>query len=197
MRTLASESPRILSRAAGVLPALRGRLEPAIAAALVVGYLLLFSWLSVRRHQTYHSLGADLGLFDQIFWNTVHGRPFESTMSLAWTDPHSFFADHLTLYRKRPVYWYLQTPKKRYGVWIFHERLTRDTGMSYLNCAFAVGQIPHERILNSMRLFAKEIMPQFRDYVPDQAAYPRGKHWLVGAGAATARSAEELRGHPG
>ena len=43
MRTLASESPRILSRAAGVLPALRGRLEPAIAAALVVGYLLLFS----------------------------------------------------------------------------------------------------------------------------------------------------------
>src|SRR2546421_7643444 len=102
MRTLASESPRILSRAAGVLPALRGRLEPAIAAALVVGYLLLFSWLSVRRHQTYHSLGADLGLFDQIFWNTVHGRPFESTMSLAWTDPHSFFADHFS-----PVLWLL------------------------------------------------------------------------------------------
>jgi alkanesulfonate monooxygenase SsuD/methylene tetrahydromethanopterin reductase-like flavin-dependent oxidoreductase (luciferase family) len=77
------------------------------------------------------------------------------------------------------------------------ERLTRETGMSYLNCAFAVGQIPQQRILNSMRLFAKEVMPRFRDYVPDQAGYPRGKHWLVGAGAATARSAEELRGHPG
>jgi alkanesulfonate monooxygenase SsuD/methylene tetrahydromethanopterin reductase-like flavin-dependent oxidoreductase (luciferase family) len=77
------------------------------------------------------------------------------------------------------------------------ERLTLETGMTYLNCAFAVGQIPQDRILNSMRLFAKEVMPRFRDYVPDQASYPRGKHWLVGAGAATARSAEELRGHPG
>jgi alkanesulfonate monooxygenase SsuD/methylene tetrahydromethanopterin reductase-like flavin-dependent oxidoreductase (luciferase family) len=77
------------------------------------------------------------------------------------------------------------------------ECLTRDTGMTYLNCAFAVGQIPHAKILNSMRLFAKEVMPRFRGYEPQQASYPRGEHWLVGAGAATARSAEELRGHPG
>jgi alkanesulfonate monooxygenase SsuD/methylene tetrahydromethanopterin reductase-like flavin-dependent oxidoreductase (luciferase family) len=77
------------------------------------------------------------------------------------------------------------------------EGLTRVTGMTYLNCAFAVGQIPHASILNSMRLFAREIMPRFRDYVPDQSVYPRGEHWLAGAAAATARSAEELRGHPG
>jgi alkanesulfonate monooxygenase SsuD/methylene tetrahydromethanopterin reductase-like flavin-dependent oxidoreductase (luciferase family) len=61
------------------------------------------------------------------------------------------------------------------------ERLTRETGMTYLNCAFAVGQIPQAKILNSMRLFARDVMPRFRDYT----------------GAATARSAEELRGHPG
>jgi len=93
-----------------------------------------------------------------------------------------------------------------YDVWLFGtpdvvaskiERLTHETGMTYLNCAFAVGQIPHAKILNSMRLFAKEIMPRFRAYEPDQSAYQRGQHWLVGAGAATARSAEELRGHPG
>jgi alkanesulfonate monooxygenase SsuD/methylene tetrahydromethanopterin reductase-like flavin-dependent oxidoreductase (luciferase family) len=77
------------------------------------------------------------------------------------------------------------------------ERLTRETGMTYLNCAFAVGQIPQAKILNSMRLFARDVMPRFRDYTPDQASYARGEHWLVGAGAATARSAEELRGHPG
>jgi hypothetical protein len=39
----------------------------------------------------------------------------------------SFFVEHLKLYDKRPIYWYLQTPKKRYAIWIFHERLTRDT----------------------------------------------------------------------
>jgi uncharacterized membrane protein len=84
------------------MPALRGRLEPVIAAAFVLCYLLILGWLSVRRHETYHSLGPDLGLFDQIFWNTVHGRPFESTMSLGWTEPHSFFADHFP-----PALWLL------------------------------------------------------------------------------------------
>ena len=33
----------------------------------------------------------------------------------------------LKLYRKRPVYWLLQSPKKKYGVWVFHERLTGDS----------------------------------------------------------------------
>lgn len=38
-----------------------------------------------------------------------------------------FFKDHIQLYRKRPVYWFLQSPQKKYGVWIFHERFTKDT----------------------------------------------------------------------
>jgi hypothetical protein len=39
----------------------------------------------------------------------------------------NFFKDHIQQYRKRPVYWLLQSPDKRYGVWLFHERLTKDT----------------------------------------------------------------------
>ncbi len=39
----------------------------------------------------------------------------------------TFFKQHIQQYRKRPVYWYLQSPKKRYGIWAFHERLTNDT----------------------------------------------------------------------
>ncbi|MFO7907045.1 MAG: BrxA family protein [Planctomycetota bacterium] len=27
----------------------------------------------------------------------------------------------------RPVYWLLQSPKKKYGIWVFHERLTADS----------------------------------------------------------------------
>jgi hypothetical protein len=34
---------------------------------------------------------------------------------------------HVKLYRKRPIYWLLQSPQKRYGLYIFHERLTKDT----------------------------------------------------------------------
>jgi len=34
---------------------------------------------------------------------------------------------HIKWYRKRPVYWLLQSPKKLYGVYLFHERLTKDT----------------------------------------------------------------------
>ena len=38
-----------------------------------------------------------------------------------------FFKWHLSLYRKRPVYWLLQSPGRNYGVYLFHERITRDT----------------------------------------------------------------------
>jgi hypothetical protein len=34
---------------------------------------------------------------------------------------------HLKWYRKRPPYWLLQSPKKLYGLYLFHERVTRDT----------------------------------------------------------------------
>src|SRR5438445_7527560 len=77
----------------------RGRLdrvEPSIVAALALTYFLLFSVLSVLRHLTYHSFGSDLGLFDQVFWNTTQGRFFESTMSLAQPQPHSYFGDHFS-----------------------------------------------------------------------------------------------------
>ena len=39
----------------------------------------------------------------------------------------TFFKEHIQKYRKRPVYWLLQSPGKTYGVWLFHERLTQDT----------------------------------------------------------------------
>lgn len=34
---------------------------------------------------------------------------------------------HLKWYRKRPVYWPLQSPKRTYGLYLFHERITPDT----------------------------------------------------------------------
>lgn len=52
-------------------------------------------------------------------------------------------------------------------------RMTQYTGVTYLNCTFNIGQIPHRKIMRSMELFATKVMPHFRNYMPDQAAYPR------------------------
>ncbi len=38
-----------------------------------------------------------------------------------------FIQYHLKIYRKRPVYWYIQSAKRSYGFVIFHEKITRDT----------------------------------------------------------------------
>lgn len=78
------------------------RSEGRIAFGLAAAYFILYSTLSVLRHQSYHSFGFDLGLFDQVFWNTTQGRPFESTMSQASPIPHSLLGDHFS-----PAFWFL------------------------------------------------------------------------------------------
>jgi len=51
-----------------------------------------------------------------------------------------FYKAHVQQYRKRPVYWLLQSPKRNYSVYVFHERMTADTlhllrGAEYLGGA--------------------------------------------------------------
>ncbi len=67
-----------------------------IALALATVYFLVYSTLAVLRHESYHSFGFDLGLFNQVFWNTTQGRLFESTMSQALPIPHSLLGDHFS-----------------------------------------------------------------------------------------------------
>jgi hypothetical protein len=38
-----------------------------------------------------------------------------------------FWRDHVKRYRKRPIYWLIQSPKKSYSLYLFHERATADT----------------------------------------------------------------------
>jgi uncharacterized membrane protein len=72
------------------------RHEERIALAMVLVYVLVFGSLSLVRHWAFHSTALDLGVFDQVLWNTVHGRFMESTLSLERCDPHSFFLDHFS-----------------------------------------------------------------------------------------------------
>lgn len=66
----------------------------AFAAAVIA--VIAFGALALVRHWTFHSTASDLAVFDQVLWNTVHGRFMESTLSLARCEPHSFFGDHFS-----------------------------------------------------------------------------------------------------
>jgi uncharacterized membrane protein len=79
----------------------RGRVN-AIAIGISSAYFVTFAALSIARHLSYHSRGYDMGVFDQIFWNTIHGRPFESTLAQGIASPHSFLGDHFS-----PILWTL------------------------------------------------------------------------------------------
>lgn len=43
------------------------------------------------------------------------------------TPAQSFWRFHFQMYRKRPVYWPFQSPKRLYTVWVFHEKFGPDT----------------------------------------------------------------------
>ncbi len=51
-----------------------------VVAGLVLFYVLLMSTLSILRHDSFHSGGYDLGVFDQVIWNSLHGRLYESSI---------------------------------------------------------------------------------------------------------------------
>jgi uncharacterized membrane protein len=72
------------------------RHQGVVALGLGAVYSALYIALSVLRHESYHSFGFDLGLFNQVFWNTTQGRMFESTMSQALPVPHSLLGDHFS-----------------------------------------------------------------------------------------------------
>jgi uncharacterized membrane protein len=103
----------VLSRRYPLLLERLARNEERIAIALVVLYALVFGALSLIRHWSFHSTGLDLGVFDQVIWNTSQGRFMESTLSLDRCTPHSFLGDHFSpiLIALVPLYWIAPHPE--------------------------------------------------------------------------------------
>ena len=87
------------------------RYEGRLALVLVLLYAVVFGSLALIRHWAFHSTALDLGVFDQVLWNTVHGRFMESTLSLERCDPHSFFLDHFSPALLLIVPFYLVVPR--------------------------------------------------------------------------------------
>jgi len=62
-----------------------------LVAAFILIYLLTFITLALIKHYSYQTYAFDLGIFDQVMWNTLHGRLFECTII-----GHNYLGDHFT-----------------------------------------------------------------------------------------------------
>ena len=81
-----------------------------------MAYILLFSWLSITRHYSFHTDAYDVGNVNQAFWNTVHGRPLYFTnwrgveLTLA-TDSRLAMHVEPIYFLIAPIYWLWQRPE--------------------------------------------------------------------------------------
>ncbi len=65
-----------------------------LAWGLILLYIITFTWLAILRHASFNSSGFDLGIYDQITWNTLHGRFFFYTTT---GQPALHFSNHASL----------------------------------------------------------------------------------------------------
>lgn len=72
------------------------------AWALLIIYVVAFSWMAIRQHDGFHTNALDLAKFDQAIWNTSRGRPFHTTL-IQDSIIQSHFSPIFALYA--PLYW--------------------------------------------------------------------------------------------
>lgn len=58
------------------------RTANVIFILLFLAYCAVFGTLSLLRHNSFHSGGYDLGIFDQAIWNSLNGRLLENTIMI-------------------------------------------------------------------------------------------------------------------
>lgn len=73
-----------------------------LAIALLLVYVVVFSTLTIRQHQSFNTNALDLAKFDQSIWNTAHGRPYQITIGENLVI-QSHFSPALALFA--PLYW--------------------------------------------------------------------------------------------
>lgn len=99
--------------------------SPMVWTAIFTGgYAVLMSIITVLKHLSYHSHAFDLGIFDQVLWNTVYGDPFYSSLL-----GRHFFGEHLS-----PILWLLAQAYRIYA----HPAII----LVLQSCALASGAIP-------------------------------------------------------
>ncbi len=81
------------------------RIALLIVFAFISAYSALFTFLAVAQHEAHHTSVFDLGVYDQIIWNTAHGRILTYCAEPDFGD--NFLATHLQpiLILLAPLYW--------------------------------------------------------------------------------------------
>ncbi|MBW2308570.1 MAG: hypothetical protein JRG73_16715 [Deltaproteobacteria bacterium] len=112
----------------------RGRFEPEVARKLAAMADADGIMVIDRGHpddiasRVYAALCTALGEEDAAeVVQAATGRPGDPETELRGFFQRDFFKQHIQQYRKRPIYWFLQSSGKRYGVVLFHEKITPDT----------------------------------------------------------------------
>jgi len=97
----------------------------ALATVMIAAYITTFAILAVLRHNAFGTDLHDLGLYDQMLWNTLRGRPFHCTLWQLTGDAdyaggydlarfgYNFLAEHFMpiLLLLAPVYALWQDPR--------------------------------------------------------------------------------------
>lgn len=81
------------------------RLALLLVVALIALHLLLFTALAIAQHEAHRTSVFDLGVYDQVIWNTAHGRILAYSPEPEYGD--NFLATHLQpiLILLAPLYW--------------------------------------------------------------------------------------------
>ena len=74
----------------------------------IIIYILLFSFLSLKKYYAFGYNAFDLAIFNQVFFNTAEGRWFDMTINL-----NSYLADHFTpiIFLLLPIYKLIPRPE--------------------------------------------------------------------------------------
>ena len=97
---------RSLASRLQVRPSAAAATVGVIAASVLAG--LAYCWSSLSLHRSFHSNGWDLGLIDQVIWNSAHGRPFAYSFR-----EMSYLGDHFQPFALvlSPVNWLFPGPE--------------------------------------------------------------------------------------
>ena len=69
-----------------------------LAYLLVIIYVIIFIFLSFGRYDSLRTLLNDLGTYDQIVWNSLNGKLFQTSAGLyADSDNFSYLSGHFSL----------------------------------------------------------------------------------------------------
>jgi uncharacterized membrane protein len=79
----------------------------AILGIAILVYIIFFVSLTIWKYHNFGYNGIDLGIFNQVFWNTAHGHFFTSSIQA-----QSYLGDHFELFilLLLPFYWLFQHP---------------------------------------------------------------------------------------